>query len=207
VNPQTQAKAGLRSIVRARLADLSPGARQASSAAACGVLRAQGVWREAVSVLVYAPLSDELDLTPLVAEGLSGGKRIAFPGFEEQLGRYGAWFIVDPARDLVRAKFGIAEPALDRRQHPAERVDLILVPGRAFATDGRRLGRGRGFYDRLLAVVSGQHCGVAFDFQLLEAVPAEPHDVRMDYLLTPTRWLECRPSSRSGDSDQDRKQG
>jgi 5-formyltetrahydrofolate cyclo-ligase len=62
------------------------------------------------------------------------------------------------------------------------------VPGLAFDRFGRRLGRGRGFYDRLLAEIPGQRCGVAFDQQILEALPTEPHDSQMHALATPARW-------------------
>jgi 5-formyltetrahydrofolate cyclo-ligase len=72
------------------------------------------------------------------------------------------------------------------------RLDLILVPGLAFDLNGRRLGKGKGYYDRLLAGVSGIKCGVAFDEQVVSEVPAGPHDVRVNCILTPTRWLEFR---------------
>ncbi|MEO7298989.1 MAG: 5-formyltetrahydrofolate cyclo-ligase, partial [Verrucomicrobiota bacterium] len=58
-----------------------------------------------------------------------------------------------------------------------------------FDLTGRRLGRGKGFYDRLLAEIPGTKCGVCFDEQIVEEIPTESHDVRMDYVLTPTRWL------------------
>jgi 5-formyltetrahydrofolate cyclo-ligase len=68
---------------------------------------------------------------------------------------------------------------------------LALVPGVAFDVRGGRLGRGRGFYDRLLAGVSGAKCGVAFDEQIVDAVPAGPLDIRLNCILTPTRWIEA----------------
>jgi 5-formyltetrahydrofolate cyclo-ligase len=55
--------------------------------------------------------------------------------------------------------------------------------------DGRRLGRGKGYYDRLLAAVRGAKCGVAFDQQVVSEIPVEPHDILMNFTLTPTRWL------------------
>ncbi|MEY2466031.1 MAG: 5-formyltetrahydrofolate cyclo-ligase, partial [Verrucomicrobiota bacterium] len=73
---------------------------------------------------------------------------------------------------------------------PIKPLDLILVPGVAFELHGRRLGRGKGFYDRLLADMRGTTCGVAFDEQIVAEIPVEPHDVHLDYLLTPTRWIE-----------------
>jgi 5-formyltetrahydrofolate cyclo-ligase len=70
------------------------------------------------------------------------------------------------------------------------RLDFALVPGLGFTTDGRRLGRGKGYYDRVLAQVRGFKCGVAFDQQIVDEIPAEPHDAQLDCILTPTRW--CR---------------
>jgi len=68
------------------------------------------------------------------------------------------------------------------------RLDLALVPGVAFDLNGHRLGRGKGYYDRLLAMLTGPACGVAFDQQIVSQVPNEPHDVRLSCILTPTRW-------------------
>ena len=71
------------------------------------------------------------------------------------------------------------------------RKDLVFVPGIAFDLVGRRLGRGKGFYDRLLAGVRGHKCGVAFDTQLVAEMPEEPHDMRVDSIITPSRWRLC----------------
>ncbi len=81
-------------------------------------------------------------------------------------------------------QFGIGEP-----QGPEwtdlDKVDLIIVPGVAFDSHGNRMGRGRGFYDRLLkSTPNAVKVGVAFDFQLLDRIPVEPHDVPMDCVLS-----------------------
>jgi 5-formyltetrahydrofolate cyclo-ligase len=73
---------------------------------------------------------------------------------------------------------------------------LALVPGVVFDQEGRRLGRGKGFYDRLLPSVGGPLCGVAFDWQVLPAIPVEPHDHVLNYILTPSRWLSCKGRER-----------
>jgi 5-formyltetrahydrofolate cyclo-ligase len=57
----------------------------------------------------------------------------------------------------------------------------------AFDLSGNRLGRGRGFYDRILAEASGVKCGVGYDFQLVEKIPVEPHDAKVDFIFTPAR--------------------
>jgi len=70
------------------------------------------------------------------------------------------------------------------------RLDLILVPGVAFDLRGRRLGRGRGFYDRLLLETGGVKCGIAFDEQIAGEVPTGKYDLQMNFILTPTRCVE-----------------
>ncbi len=93
------------------------------------------------------------------------------------------------ATEIKTGKFGVREPGPTCGEISLDQFDLVLVPGMAFDLSGNRLGRGRGFYDRLLAKVSGIKCGVAFDFQLLERIPTEPHDAKVDFMLTPSRCV------------------
>ena len=67
----------------------------------------------------------------------------------------------------------------------------------AFDMVGNRLGRGRGFYDRLLQSASGVKCGVCYDLQLLEKIPTEPHDAKVDFVLTPGKCVNARRNFRS----------
>jgi 5-formyltetrahydrofolate cyclo-ligase len=91
---------------------------------------------------------------------------------------------------LAAGRYGVIEPAAVCNVADLKRLDLILVPGVAFDWHGRRLGRGKGYYDRLLAEVSGTTCGVAFDQQLVATIPVEPHDVHLNCILTPSHWLQ-----------------
>ena len=68
----------------------------------------------------------------------------------------------------------------------------MLIPGLAFALNGARLGRGKGYFDRLLAQVAGTRCGVAFDWQVLSEIPTEAHDILVDCLVTPSQWRVFR---------------
>ena len=162
---------------------------KAYSIAARELLRGQDAWRAAKSVLFYAALPREIDLWPLLEEGLRQGKAIALPRFVAEAGAYQAFHIADARRDCARGKFGIIEPLGSCPPLPLKQLDLALVPGVGFDLTGCRLGRGQGFYDRLLAQFGGITCGVAFDQQIVERIPAEIHDARMNFILTPTRWL------------------
>ena len=188
-----QAKAALREVVGECLKALSAEERAAASAQARGLLVRQARWQRAQSILFFAPLAGELDVWPLLAVALEAGKSVALPRFERHTKTYTACQIRSPKTDLHLGHFGIREPAAHCAPLAGTSLDLILVPGVAFDWQGHRLGRGKGYYDQLLAVMRGTRCGVAFDQQIAEEVPVEAHDARMDCLLTPTRWMELRP--------------
>lgn len=184
-------KSELRIEMRAKLHAITTEQRAHASTLACARLREQKIWAQAKSVMFYATLCDELDFSPLVEEALADGKTVALPKFVEATKSYAPFKISHAQRDCAAGKFGIVEPTATCAQFPANRLDLILVPGVAFDLTGHRLGRGQGYYDRLLANVAGIKCGVAFDEQLVQRIPAEAHDIRMNCVLTPTRFIDC----------------
>lgn len=183
-------KTELRAKICTRLKSISPEQRAATSAQLCSRLKASDIWHAAKSVLLFAPRPDEPDLWPLLNEAIAAGKTVALPAFVPGTNSYTARQIIDPTRDLIAGKFSIREPAAACVEVPLNRLDLVLVPGVAFDARGGRLGRGQGYYDRLLADVRGTKCGVAFEEQIVDAVPVGPLDVRLNGILTPTRWIE-----------------
>jgi hypothetical protein len=103
----TNRKTALREQIRVRVKSIAPAARAYASAELCTRLRAQKVWRAAKSILLFAPLPDEPDIWPLLAEALAANKIVALPSFVPGTNIYTARRIIDPARDLVIGKFGI----------------------------------------------------------------------------------------------------
>ncbi|MBR4229632.1 MAG: 5-formyltetrahydrofolate cyclo-ligase [Bacteroidales bacterium] len=84
-------------------------------------------------------------------------------------------------------QFGIGEPT-GQEWTDMEAIDLIVVPGVAFDRKNNRMGRGRGFYDRLLkSTPKATKFGVAYDFQIFDEIPVEPHDVPMDFVVSETK--------------------
>jgi 5-formyltetrahydrofolate cyclo-ligase len=189
-NPSLHSKAALRAEMRAVLKAISHAERKAASHTICNRLAEQGIWKSAQVVLLFAPMSSEPDIWPLAKIAVAAGKTVALPRFVPAKQHYEAAIVQDEARDLIEGQFGIREPAATCSVADLKRLDLVLVPGLAFDWHGRRLGRGRGFYDRLLAEVSGKTCGIAFDSQMVNAIPVEPHDVPLNCILTPSHWLE-----------------
>ena len=186
----TELKATLRERLRAEVRELTRAQREDAAVEICARLIEQPAWKSARSVLLFAPLADEPNVRPLLHAALDAGKLIALPRFSDATGHYEAAVVRDMEKDFVEGKFGILEPGPACEVADLKRLDLILVPGVAFDWQGHRLGRGTGFYDRLLVEVSGKTCGVGFDQQIISAIPVEPHDVCLNCILTPSHWLE-----------------
>src|ERR1022692_91805 len=138
-------KRELRLKLRALLKRLPDTESSAASLGACALLRQQAVWKSARAVLFYAPLAGEIDLIPMLHEGLRAGKAIALPRFVRETGAYLAFQIRDAAADCAPGKFGISEPTAQCAPFPLKGLDLALAPGVGFDVAGRRLGRGQGF--------------------------------------------------------------
>ena len=137
-------------------------------------------FREAKVVLLYWSMEDEVQTHDFVEKWYKS-KTILLPcvdGDDLRLRQY-------TGADCMREgeQFGIGEPT-GEEYTDLESVDAIIVPGVAFDKEGHRMGRGRGFYDRLLkSTPNAYKIGVCFDFQMVESVPVEPHDVMMDKVV------------------------
>jgi len=185
-----EAKSDLRQKIRAMLEKISSAVRAVESVDLCERLKTQ--MPSAHTVLFFAPLPDELDIWPVLELSLALGTTCALPFFDEGKKTYGAKEIKKLATDIVSGKFGVREPAAGCPEIPLDKFDLVLVPGMAFDLQGNRLGRGRGFYDRLLTEASGVKCGIGYDLQLLEDIPTEPHDAKVHFVLTPGKCVKAR---------------
>ena len=140
------------------------------------------------TVALYCPVNNEVDTGMLFSLARKLGKQVFYPrvdgvalGFHE----------VSRHQDLVPGSFGVLEPVSGGDTHRAG-FDLTVVPGVAFDLRGHRLGYGKGYYDRWLSVNrSGILVGLAFDLQIVDALPAEEHDQQLDYIVTETRLIPC----------------
>ncbi len=137
-----------------------------------------------ITVAVFGGLRGEPDLRPLIGWLRERSSRAAMFAIED--GLLAAREVCDEG-DWVRGQFGVWEPRPDAREIEIAELSVILAPGLAFGKDdGMRLGRGAGHYDRLFAFpgLTAKKIGVCFDMQLRDQVPGEPHDVRMDAVVT-----------------------
>lgn len=185
----TEAKRALRATMRQRLAQLDPDRRAEESERLCRRLEDTARWRIAETVLGFVPLPSEPDIWSALLAARRLGRAVYLPRWNAAAGLYQPALLPEHGR-LATGPFGVPEPDAAAAGLEIEQLDLILVPALAFDRFGRRLGRGRGFYDRLLAQASrARKWGVGFDLQIVAEVPAEPHDVMLDLVVTPDRWV------------------
>ena len=189
----SEAKRLARRVVRLAAEGMALSQADEDSSAACRLILKSTVWQRASRVMLYVPMRDELNVNSLIEKGLKDDKLIALPRFSVSKIAYEACGI-DNLSDLVPGKFGVLEPPPDCQTMDTKQLDLAIVPGVAFAGLGGRLGRGGGFFDRLLTDIPAKKCGVCFEQQVYPDVPVERHDVKMDMIATPSGWLIPPPS-------------
>ena len=189
----SEAKRLARRVVRLAAEGMALGQPDEDSSAACRLILKSTVWQRASRVMLYVPMRGELNVNSLIENGLKDDKLIALPRFSVSKIAYEACGI-DNLSDLVPGKFGVLEPPPDCQTMDTKQLDLAIVPGVAFAGLGGRLGRGGGFFDRLLTDIPAKKCGVCFEQQVYPDVPVERHDVKMDMIATPSGWLIPPPS-------------
>ncbi|MGD9781361.1 MAG: 5-formyltetrahydrofolate cyclo-ligase [Kiritimatiellia bacterium] len=148
-------------------------------------LMAEDFWAGAFQVGLYRSTGTEPATEALLADLLARGAQVAVPVRRE--GEYG-WGWVDADTRWEKGAHGIPEPAQAKSATPSD-LRVIVVPGVAFDAQGGRLGHGKGHYDRLLAQSGAFLVGLCFENRLVEAVPMESHDVRMDAVATEKRML------------------
>lgn len=134
-------------------------------------------YKQAAVIYLYAAVNNEVALDLLAKTAIAHNKTIAYPKVE---GYHMAFYSVTSPDELVNGYRNILEPDIT---YPAPEPDLIIVPGVAFDTKGHRLGYGGGFYDRFLSKTKVFSIGVSYDFQLLEEIPYDKHDIPLNTII------------------------
>lgn len=180
-------KTALRRRMIAARSALSAVAREARSRAVAERLASLPAFAAARSLALYAPLGAEVDTAEIERRARADGKQVAWPriGAGRVLG-----FACCSRDELSPGPRGALEPPPGAPPLAVGDLDLVCVPGLAFDAALRRLGRGGGHYDATLPVAwRARKVGLAFEVQIVERVPAEPHDAPVDLVVTEDRVL------------------
>jgi len=150
----------------------------------------QNVFKKAKNILIYLPIHGEVDLSDLLkpqAKKKTGSlnKKIVLPKVKDETTLH--LYYVKNLKEVELGKFKILEPKKTLKKALPKEIDLAIIPGVVFAENGHRIGYGKGFYDRLLKKITCPKVGVAYDFQIVENIPGEPHDKPMDMIITESK--------------------
>jgi 5-formyltetrahydrofolate cyclo-ligase len=137
------------------------------------------------SILIYSALPREVPTDRIAEAARKRGILVVYPRCLDA-GELALHSVESPDHLLRAGRFGILEPGSDCPVVPVAEIDAALIPGLAWSRDGHRLGRGAGYYDRLLASPSwrGFRCGLFLSAQEMPALPSDPWDEPLDAVLT-----------------------
>lgn len=174
-------KKDIRSEVRRRIKLLTSSEMTTASERIFDKIEQLESFHKAECIALFAAMHDEVATAVALGRWPKFGKRIVVPRVEGDIMRF-----YDYSEDRMRTgAFGILEPEGDV-ECPAEDIDLIIVPARAFTRAGERLGRGGGFYDKYMskAEFRASKVGIAFECQIFDSLPCDSHDIRVDHVVT-----------------------
>ncbi len=178
-------KDDIRRRVKAHKTLLDDADRESAAARVFGLLEQTAAFMMADRILMYHSLPDELSTRSFIDKWASR-KRFYLPrvnGLHLEILPY-------DEQQLALGSFHIEEPT-GSDTASIDDIELVVVPGIAYDRRGNRVGRGKGYYDRLLGETRALKVGVGYDFQLMEEeIPAEPHDVRVDVVITESHYFK-----------------
>ncbi|MBS3050567.1 MAG: 5-formyltetrahydrofolate cyclo-ligase [Candidatus Aenigmarchaeota archaeon] len=143
-------------------------------------------FKKAGYVFIYLSGAAEVSTMDIVSAALDSGKNVYSPMIVNGNIETG---IIENIPSLRPGKYGILEP---KEAVAKNEFDIIIVPGVAFGMDGSRAGRGGGHFDRFLTKTKGKRIALAFDFQIVDKIDTETHDVRMDLIITEKRTIHIK---------------
>jgi 5-formyltetrahydrofolate cyclo-ligase len=144
-------------------------------------------FRDSTKPLIYLSLPEEVDTLPLIGWCLKEGKKVVVPAMPTTDQAFELRQITDLAKDTQIGGFGMLEPRLDQtKKVTPQEIDCAVLPALAFDRSGKRLGRGGGYFDKVLANIRKgvPRIGLAFEFQVMNDIPTDVHDQPIDHLIS-----------------------
>ncbi|MBM9603937.1 5-formyltetrahydrofolate cyclo-ligase [Desulfopila inferna] len=152
--------------------------------------------QSALNIFIYVSFRSEVSTLWLIEELLKNSKKISVPITHVAERRMEAIHIEDLSRDLVPGYCNIPEPNEERVRNNVTdpfNIDVVIIPGSVFDERGARFGYGGGYYDRFLEKIPfAVRIGLAFEMQMVEEAPIQPHDELLDYIVTEQRTIKAK---------------
>jgi 5-formyltetrahydrofolate cyclo-ligase len=151
-------------------------------------------FKNAGTIFFFASFRSEVDTSELIKMSLSMGKQVVLPKVNTDTHEL-LLFEVKDFGELTPGYMGIPEPSYEAGRVSINEVDIVIIPGAGYDTAGNRIGYGGGYYDRLLSGLQRDIPVIApaYEEQVMDSVPSEPHDIRVSLIVTDRRLIRCGP--------------
>ena len=144
-----------------------------------------GILEKAENVCIYMSAFNEVDTSEMINYCLDKGKNVYVPVIEGD-----DIYICRYEEETEKGAFGISEPVNKVKKNQSE-IDVFIIPGLAFDKKGGRAGFGKGYYDKLMKNTNALKVAILYDFQLVDDIEKESHDILMDYVITESLVIKC----------------
>jgi len=154
--------------------------------------------RNANVLFFFASFRSEVNTLDAIAQLISDGKRLVLPKVDNER-HILLLYEVKGMEELAEGYMGIPEPSVltEDRMVEINGVDAVIIPGAGFDVEGNRIGYGGGYYDRLLSLLT-RHVpviGPAYEEQIIDSIPSESHDIKVNMIVTDRRLIRCAPAN------------
>ena len=189
-----QQKATIRKEILEKRESQDPKGRAVQSRSIMKTLLSLKEFQSADKILIYLSKEGEVGTHDLLGRAFELGKQVCIPVVDRESNELRISELPGPDVRFRLGAFGVREPAEEDLNFVSpDQMDLVIAPGLAFDRRGGRVGYGKGYYDRLLSRVGSQipRIALAFDYQVLDAVPQDENDIRVDAIITEKRTMSC----------------
>jgi len=147
------------------------------------------IYKSAKKIALYISIKNEVKTERIFEDSRESGKKLYLPRVEGSILRF--YEVKDPTK-LKSGKYGIPEPNKEYPSISTENLDLVIIPGVAFDHSGKRIGYGKGFYDRSIKKICREkRIGLAYSFQILNKIPFTKQDTDLGYVITDLGIISC----------------
>jgi 5-formyltetrahydrofolate cyclo-ligase len=191
-----QDKAGLRKELLSKRDNIPPEVRRSKNRMILERLLSLDEFRNAGVIFFFASFKTEVDTAEMIKSSLLSGKRVILPKVDKDRHELQLYEIRDFG-ELAPGFMDIPEPPFQERRMSINDADIVIIPGAGFDASGNRIGYGGGYYDRLLSGLQKQTPVIApaYEEQVVDFIPSEPHDIRVQMIVTDRRLIRCGPQS------------
>ncbi|MEG2738452.1 5-formyltetrahydrofolate cyclo-ligase [Clostridium sp.] len=146
-------------------------------------------YKKCKQIFIYIGFGSEINTKKLIEHALEDGKEVYVP---KVIKKDMVFIRIDNLENLVTSNYGILEPIGDKSDFDVDKLGIVIMPGVVFDKQGNRIGYGGGYYDKFFNnnSINARKIALVYDFQIINAIPSEEHDIKVDSIMTEEKLIE-----------------